>query len=266
MSLPVARVAVSAAAFAFDRPYSYRVPPKMAVQAGSRVLVPFGRGNRPVEGVVLALAEEDAPELKTILKLLDPEPLLSCELLRLALWMRNRFFCTVYDAVKAILPAGVWYRVSTVYRITEGTDYAAALASLDSEAQRRALETVHAHDGAAELTDLQGAFGEEDPAPALRALVKAGILCVEGAEKRRVHDRETEYTALAIPVEEALQEAQQLRRRAPQQAALLDLLCSIDRAPSRELCDFTGASRQSLNQLVKKELVRNPGQESSLGS
>ena len=241
MSLPVARVAVSAAAFAFDRPYSYRVPPKMAVQAGSRVLVPFGRGNRPVEGVVLALAEEDAPELKTILKLLDPEPLLSCELLRLALWMRNRFFCTVYDAVKAILPAGVWYRVSTVYRITEGTDYAAALASLDSEAQRRALETVHAHDGAAELTDLQGAFGEEDPAPALRALVKAGILCVEGAEKRRVHDRETEYTALAIPVEEALQEAQQLRRRAPQQAALLDLLCSIGRAPSRELCDFTGA-------------------------
>ena len=96
MSLPVARVAVSAAAFAFDRPYSYRIPPEMAVQAGSRVLVPFGRGNRPVEGVVLALAEEaEAPELKTILKLLDPEPLLSGELLRLALWMRNRFFCTV---------------------------------------------------------------------------------------------------------------------------------------------------------------------------
>ena len=257
MSLPVARVAVSAAAFAFDRPYSYRVPPEMAVQAGSRVLVPFGRGNRPVEGVVLALAEEaEAPELKTILKLLDPEPLLSGELLRLALWMRNRFFCTVYDAVKAILPAGVWYRVSTVYRLAEGADYAAALASLDSESQRRALETVHAHDGAAELTDLQGAFGEEDPAPALRALVKAGILCVEGAEKRRVHDRETEYAALAVPVEEALQEAQQLRRRAPQQAALLDLLCSIGRAPSRELCDFTGASRQSLNQLVKKELVQ----------
>ena len=257
MSLPVARVAVSAAAFAFDRPYSYRLPPETAVQAGCRVLVPFGRGNRPVEGVVLALAEEsDSPELKTILKLLDPEPLLSGELLRLALWMRNRFFCTVYDAVKAILPAGVWYRVSTVYRFAEGTDYAAALASLDSESQRRALETVHAHDGAAELTDLQGAFGEEDPAPALRALVKAGILCVEGAEKRRVHDRETEYAALAVPVEEALQEAQQLRRRAPQQAALLDLLCSIGRAPSRELCDFTGASRQSLNQLVKKELVQ----------
>ena len=93
MSLPVARVAVSAAAFAFDRPYSYRLPPETAVQAGCRVLVPFGRGNRPVEGVVLALAEEsDSPELKTILKLLDPEPLLSGELLRLALWMRNRFF------------------------------------------------------------------------------------------------------------------------------------------------------------------------------
>ena len=56
MCHPVARVAVSAAAFAFDRPYSYRLAPDMSAQPGCRVLVPFGRGNRPVEGVVLALA------------------------------------------------------------------------------------------------------------------------------------------------------------------------------------------------------------------
>ncbi len=255
--MPVARIAVSAAAYAFDRPYSYRLPADMPAQPGCRVLVPFGRGNRPVEGVVLDLAEEpETPALKTVLKLLDSEPLLSQELLRLALWMRGRFFCTVYDAVKAILPAGVWFRVSTVYRFCEGTDAAAALdACAGSAPQCRALETIRAHGGAADLSDLQGAFGEEDPAPALRALVKAGILCVEGAEKRRVRDKETVYAALAIPGEEAMLEANALRRKAPQQAALLDLLSTVGRAPARELCDFTGASAQSLQALVKKELV-----------
>ena len=257
MSVAVARVAVSAAAFAFDRPYSYLLPSVSAVQAGCRVMVPFGRGNRPVEGIVLALAREtDRPEIKPILKVLDSDPVLSQEQIRLALWMRGRFFCTVYDAVKAILPAGVWYRVHTVYRFCDDVDYSAALEQCGGqENSRLAVETVHAHGGAAPLEDLQGAFGEEDPAPALRALVKAGILCVEGAEKRRVRDKETVYAALAVPAEEALAEAAALKRKAPQQSALLDLLCSVGRAPVRELCEFTGASAQCLQSLVKKSLV-----------
>ena len=255
--MPVARIAVSAAAYAFDRPYSYRLTADMRPQPGCRVLAPFGRGNRPVEGVVLSIAEEpDSPKLKPILKVLDSEPLLSRELLRLALWMRGRFFCTVYDAVKAVLPAGVWFHISTVYRFAPGFDLADALSACgDSQLQRRAVETVHAHGGAAELTDLQGAFGDDDPAPALRALVKAGVLSVEGAEKRRVQDKETVYAVLSVPNDEAAALAQSLRRKAPQQAAVLDLLGMIGRAPVRELCEFTGASAQSVQALIKKDLV-----------
>ena len=45
--MPVlAQLAVAAAVYAIDRPYSYRVPEDMPLQAGMRVLVPFGRGNR----------------------------------------------------------------------------------------------------------------------------------------------------------------------------------------------------------------------------
>ena len=63
LQIPVANVAVLAATFAFDRPYTYKIPQPLAdtLRPGCRVMVPFSRGNRPCEGMVLALdkAEDD---------------------------------------------------------------------------------------------------------------------------------------------------------------------------------------------------------------
>ena len=254
MDMPnVAVVAVAAANYGFDRPYSYLIPSSMhAVQPGCRVIVPFGRGNRPSEGIVLACKSSSAEDLKQILKVTDAEPILSTEQLRLAVWMHNRFFCTVYDAVKAILPVGVWYSVSCFYRLKKGVSYEQALEQCAEDSKARlAVETVHAH-GECSLSDLQIAFCEADPEPVLKKLVSDGILQLTGTEKRRVNDRVTKFARLSQPADQMLAEAQTLRRRAPQQAAILDLLCSVGRAPTREICYFTGASTQSLQALVKK--------------
>lgn len=182
LQIPVAKVAVLAATFAFDRPYTYKIPQPLAaaLRPGCRVMVPFSRGNRPCEGMVLALGEaEDDPKLKPITRQLDPEPILSQELLRLAVWMHDRFFCTIYDALHAILPAGVWYRVSTVYCTVPELDTAAALTQCGKSKQRRlALETVLEHGGRCPLDELQAAFGEKDPTPALHWLVQQKFLTV----------------------------------------------------------------------------------------
>ena len=113
MARTVAKIAVSAATYWLDRPYDYLIPPELCekVQVGMRVHVPFSLGNRQTEGVILALADHSSYDkpLKSVLALLDTEPLLSPEQIRLALFMRERFFCTVYDAVHAMLPAGLWF-------------------------------------------------------------------------------------------------------------------------------------------------------------
>ena len=120
-----AKVALAAATFAIDRPYTYRVPDALAEKLvpGMRVLVPFGAGNRPSEGLVLSLADE-VPEgrLKEIGTLLDPRPVLTQEGIRLALWMRERFFCTVYAAALTMLPTGLWYVLRESYAIAPGID------------------------------------------------------------------------------------------------------------------------------------------------
>ena len=80
----IARVAVSAALYAIDKPYSYRVPEDMPLAAGMRVLVPFGHGNRRTEGIVLSVQEGVAAGLKAVEQMLDDAPILSGGQLRLA--------------------------------------------------------------------------------------------------------------------------------------------------------------------------------------
>ena len=63
----IAKVAVSAANFAIDKPYSYFVPQGMHLESGMRVIVPFGRGNRLCEGVVLAVEPYREETLKSVL-------------------------------------------------------------------------------------------------------------------------------------------------------------------------------------------------------
>lgn len=109
----VARLAVSAATYAIDKPYDYIVPGSLVskVSPGVRVSIPFGRGNRRCEGVVLSV--EKAAErtmLKSVESVLDETPIITREQIKLALWMHERFFCTVYEAFRAMLPAGLWFK------------------------------------------------------------------------------------------------------------------------------------------------------------
>lgn len=114
----VARVAVEQTAFHFDKFYDYLVPePFRQVQCGCRVMVPFGGGNRSRQGIVMELAETaEVSRVKPLLSVLDPQPLLDDEMLRLAQWLRERTFCTVFDAVRAMLPTGLYMRIKPWYR------------------------------------------------------------------------------------------------------------------------------------------------------
>ncbi len=69
----------------------------MDVRPGQRVMVPFGRGNRKTEGIVLALEQGEEQALKPVEKVLDAEPVLDDRLLHLAAFVRQRCFCTFYD-------------------------------------------------------------------------------------------------------------------------------------------------------------------------
>ena len=137
MAKLIAKIAVAAATYGIDKPYDYLVPKELAdrINVGTRVSVPFGKGNRRSEGVVLAVSESSTiDELKSVLSILDEERVLSAEQVKLALFMRERFFCTVYDAVRAILPAGLWFDLKGKRKANDKTVEIATLAISGEEA------------------------------------------------------------------------------------------------------------------------------------
>ena len=120
----VGKVAVENTAYHFDKAYDYLIPQTLWAKAekGCRVLVPFGGGNRTRQGLLMDVEEIRAGRtgseegLKSVKAVLDQTPLLSPEMLLLARWMKERYFCTLFDAVRVMLPAGLHYQVACSYQ------------------------------------------------------------------------------------------------------------------------------------------------------
>ena len=257
----VAKIALQAATYAIDKPYDYQVPAELLdrLHPGMRVIVPFGAGNRRTEGIVLALegGRPDDPRRKAILALLDEEPVLDAPELRLALWMRERYFCTVYDAARAMLPAGLYFSLQDRWQLAPGMDEEAAYeAAGRSERARRVLELIFASGGWADVAQLKEAFGTKDPNPALKLLRDKGVLTLETSASRGVGDKKELVAALDIPPEEAMAQVTPKRRSAPLRYAVTELLCALGSASAKELCYFTGASNSTLRSLAKSGILR----------
>ena len=262
----VAKIALQAATYAIDKPYDYQVPPELldTLRPGMRVVVPFGAGNRRTEGIVLALegGYPDDPRRKSILTVLDEEPVLDGEALRLALWMRERWFCTVYDAARAMLPAGLYFSLQDRWKLAPGVDREAAYAAAGrSEHARHIVELLFASGREADVAQIKEAFGTKDPNPALKLLRDKGILTLETSASRGVGDKKELVASLAIPPEEAMALVTPRRRSAPLRYAVTELLCAIGSASAKELCYFTGAANATLRSLEKSGILRLERQE-----
>ena len=246
----IAKVAVSAANFAIDKPYSYRVPEGMQLLPGQRVQIPFGRSNKLAEGVVLALEEGDADALKCIDRRLDEEPVLTELQLRLAAFLRERYFCTFYDAIRAMLPAGLWFQTKQTLSLTEDRSWKER--AIRKEFALRILERLEALGGQAELSALKELLPEEQTLrQVLDYLVKKKWIVAQTELLRRGGDKTEKIATLAAAPEEAMEYAARRGRSAAVQKSVLELLCTFGSISVKELCYFTGATMATMNRLEK---------------
>ncbi len=251
----IAKIAVDAANFAIDKPYSYAIPFGMTLTPGMRVQLPFGRSNRRTEGVVLAVSEGDPTGLKPVDRCLDDAPLLSDTMLRLAAFLRERYFCTFYDAIRAMLPAGLWFQTKQTYSLTEDRSWQGK--SLRIAYANQILQLLEDCGGETDESVLQSSVADAEAfEKAVAYLLRKKWITTQVDYLRRMGDKTEKIAVLATSAEEAMAYASGRPKSAAMQKSVLELLCSVGSASVKELCYFTGAKPATVKRLEQLGYVQ----------
>ena len=249
----LAKIAVEAATYAIDKPYTYLVPEEMTLSVGCRVLVPFGKGNRVSEGMVLELSNElPVGAVKSIRLNVDGDPIATAAEIKLALWMRQRYFCTFYDAIRTILPAAVWYRYKEMW-------HAVSLPPNTELSRREAAVLQLLQDMPLETESVMQQLGES-AVSVLHTMEKRGLVQRTTHTHRTVADKNIVLASLTVTAEEGLSWAENNRRSA-KMCSVMRFLAEQGETPLQDVLYFTGATRASVTALEKKELISLRQQE-----
>ena len=246
----IGKIAVSAANFAIDKPYSYWIPQDMALAPGQRVMVPFGRANRRTEGIVLTVEPGSEDKLKPVESCLDDGPILTETQLRLAAFLRERYFCTFFDAIRVMLPAGLWFRTRLTVSLTEEQSWKDK--TIRKEGAEELLELLENLGGTAQEEALRNLIPDEDSLREVLSYLrqKKWITC-QTDFLRKTQDKSEKIATLAQSPEETMAYAASRPKSAAMQRQVLELLCSVGSAAVKDVCYFTGASTATVNRLEK---------------
>ncbi|MBO5253543.1 MAG: primosomal protein N', partial [Clostridia bacterium] len=241
----LARLAVENTTYRFDKPFTYIVPHTLAaaVRPGVRVTVPFGTGNRTRVGMVLELVREaaDTAKLKEILSVLDKEPLLNEEMLSLAVWMKNRYYCTLFEAIKLMIPTGIGYKIVNRYRMSAAfKDYDREL--FDDLSWQIIMTLTGVKQGMTGAQLFQK-LGIDEKSDALLSLLAQGIVIRENAASRNLNDSTSKMICAVPDFEGTL---------SPKQQTVYDTLCEVGTVSVREIGYFTGVSAAVIKALSDK--------------
>ncbi len=247
MSYIIARTAVEKTLYSYDKLFDYIVPQFLENQVfeGSRVIVPFGYGNKKRQALVVELFEEDEPsdKLKEIASAPDKYPLLTKEMISLSEEISKRCYCTRFDAIKAMLPIGINYKISSVYSISTGEKSDININNLTAE-QLRILNFIPKGKKSISQDNLLKKIGSDCETKELCELISMGL--VDKTEKviRKVGD--ASETMIKIVSEDNTQSL------TPRQTEVFEFLCHSGEMSEKELRYFTGAGQTVIDALIKK--------------
>jgi primosomal protein N' (replication factor Y) len=264
-------VAVEGSSYSFDKPFSYLTGDDLEekAQAGKRVLVPFGNGNKGRQGIIVGFGcYEGTRKLKQIVSIIDEVPLISAEHIELAEWIKEQYFCTLYEALKLMLPAGLNLFITIEYSLARELQEQEYAALTDSE--KKVVERIRENLKPVEKNKLLEKLGSDANLKTISSLKEKNIVI----ERSSIDDKKSESSitmirlcASAEQTEELLAEAHGITAK---QKKVLKMLLELGAATVKEICYFTGVTSAVINGLIKKEILeqyekrifRNPYKDS----
>ena len=248
--LTVAKVAVENTAYSFDMLFDYSVPAFLCeeVLPGKRVLVQFGNSTKKRVGIVFSIESGviSTNKLKEISSVIDEEPLLTREMLKTAYFVRDRYFCTYYDACKLFLPLGLSLSVNVFYAVNP--DYSGVISG---EKENQIYDFLKDKKG---FTKSETIISEckIKKSSVLDKMVVEGILLRNVDTQRRVNDSTIKMACLKNNPDD---DSELLKNLTKKQKEIVNILRDVGTASVKELCYFTGYSPAVVSALEQKGIV-----------
>lgn len=240
----VAKVALNGATFAFDKLYTYAIPPELhaVVKCGMRVIVPFGRANIKKQGMVFEIFVDELKSLKNLLSLVDKEPVLTEEMLKLCEHLKESVFCTYYDAINTMIPAGLSYKMVDFYSANEEF----TLKSLLNETETEVYDYLHKKGEKAQNTLLSDLCIDKS---VLESMLSKEAIIKTSEAKRKVMDATQKWVHLN---EELDLSSVKLTAR---QKEVCELVLTAGAVSVKEICYFTGVTSSVVERLIKSGVL-----------
>ena len=258
----VAKIAVENTAYSFDMLFDYSVPSSLIneIEAGKRVLIPFGNTSKKRVGVVFAVTsvEDIDKKLKSISCILDDEPLLTREMLLTANFIHDKCFCTYFDSCRMFLPLGMSMDVKVLYACN--SDYKTE--TLDSD-ELKVFEYLKNKNTFVNADTIIKDCKLKKSTGLLDSMSEKGALLRSVDAHRRVGDATLKMVRLAVDPE---RDAEAISKLTKKQKEIIKVLNDVGSASIREICYFTGFTAAVISALENKgivevyvdEIYRNP--------
>ena len=260
----IAKVAVENTAYHFDMEYDYRIPDSLlsAAKPGCRVTVSFGNTAKKRQGMIFDVVKENTDKkLKPVIEVIDDKPVLNEEMLHLVRWMSERTFCTLFEAVKAVLPNGMNNKVIVSYAASD-SDTVGDLSSLTAD--EKAVYDLLCEKAVFLREDkILSQTGLTKNSSVPESLVRKGFAVRNYDAVRNVSDLSIRKIRLSDDYLSGAIESVKLTKK---QQEVVDVLTDAGTATIKELCYFTGFTSSVPMSLVTKgvaevyetEAYRNP--------
>lgn len=257
-----AKVIVRSNTFHTDNLFTYKIPEflKNQICVGHRVLVPFGKGNKPTEAFVFKISDtlEEDMKLKEVVDVLDEEPIFKLEDLELVNWMKNRYLCTYIDCINLIYPKG--YKVNN-YKVVSLSDEVKNLKEDEFEKlflslgdiQKDIIEQINNSKGKLKVEKLK-------KIPSINSILynmsKKNIIDLKWEYKNHKNEKNLCYISLSIEANEVDEYLKKNKiNLGAKQKEIVNFLKNNDRVEINDLIDILKSSKQSILSLQNKNLI-----------
>ena len=253
----IAKVAISRAAYSFDSEYSYMVPHefKQDIKSGVRVLVPFGKGNRKAIGFVTRTYEDSEfnEKLKPLISVIDKESLVTDEMMKIIMWLKENTFCTYFDAFKSVVPTGFSYNFSQHYTLANKSINTDEL----TEQELNAVDFLNTAKNQREIDNFLDYTNNSKRRKLVESLLDKGILEEVNVLKRKTGDETVRMVRLS---EEYLDGKLDLNLTLKQNL-VVKLLEESGCASVKEVCYMTNCTAAIVKRLINKKIIVEYKQE-----